>query len=239
LENLNFKLEEKNNYNNFFKNTSNIEDNKIKKIPLESNIRLRNEEINNKSNVDINIRKQSGIKTTTLGKRFETGNFKTNSISSAPDLLKLKNKAQVKIGFCLFLKSALCTLKTNSDILKNKIFLFMTDFYNERIDLMYYLETLNNLDKLKKLFLNDIHRKSLEICIKPDVLNEEQLKQLGYLKKENNELLEIQIIQYFKNKREKNSLETLDNKFLDIFPKYMIDQIKIDKEIKDALESAY
>jgi len=239
MKNLNFNLVEKNNYNNFFKNAFNNSDNENKQGHESSNNRIPNEELNQNSNAEINTLKHPDIKLMTVVRRKDAGNFKkNNSLTSSADLIKLKNKAQVNIGFWFYLKSAFCKLKTKSDLIKNKIFLFMTNFFNERIDLIYYLETLNNIDKLKKLFLNDIHKKSLEICIKPNVLNEEQLKQLGYFKKEKDELSEIKIIKYYRKKIENNYLETLDYKLLDILPKYLLDQIKFDTQSKDALESA-
>lgn len=207
-----------------------------KKSLYESNIKLKNEEFEKKLFSDLNPKKSNENNLPIVKKSYSLNLNNKNRKTNAFEQAKLKEKVQVNLGFFFYLKSSLCKLKNKSDILKNKIFLFMTNFFDEKIDLMFYLQTLNNFDKLKKLFLNETYIKVLELPIKPSVLDEELLRQFDYLKNENDKFTEFQLIEFFRNKVENKCLEPLDTKFLDLFPKFITNKIVNQKAFKDIIE---
>jgi hypothetical protein len=116
-----------------------------------------------------------------------------------------------------------CCKKTNAK--NNNIYNYALDYLTERLDIIYYLKSVEKLDKLKVLLLNYHQNVSLDYIKKPNINSQSYLDLLHInIKRDYNKEMD-ELVVYYKEKLEKNQMDNFDKQLIELMDPIMQNKI--------------
>jgi hypothetical protein len=140
---------------------------------------------------------------------------------------KHKHKKSISFGIWFHLKrnlfSCSCRKISPTDKKTDRVYSFLSNYIMERMDVIYYLKTLETIDRLKKIFLNVDQNLSLEFIKKPNLNNTDELEILEHELNKKTEINFWKLVEYYKQRIRSKEIDEIDEKLLN----FIDPQIKI------------
>lgn len=152
-----------------------------------------------------------------------------NLLISPKKILTLddKSKKQLQFGFYFLIKRILCNkFLSPSEIEKVKLYDFSKKYIMERFDVIYYLKTLEKVDRIKILLFNTCQNLTFDFIKKPNLHDKEELESLDMDLNPNKNENAYKIIDYYTDKVKSSTLDDYDRQLY-----YMLDS-NIKRHIK-------
>lgn len=140
-----------------------------------------------------------------------------NGDSSSLDRDRNREKNLSNFGLLFLIKKSICTgTLSPRERQFDEILLSSEKYYNNRLDIVTYIRTLESFDKIKYLLLNDYQKNSLDFTQKPNTKDLESLEfenNSEYMQSQN-KLKIREIVEYYNNIFKTESFSSIDKKLL-------------------------
>ncbi len=165
--------------------------------------------------------------------RLAEVNSNKNVISTCnpknPQKIYTKQSPNMTFLLSFIVKSFCCNRKTAKDKKKLQVYSNLKDFYIKRMDMIYYLRTLNAIEVTNSMLFNPNQKKLLEYPFKPNIFSIEDLHAFGMNKQEEASFPKSEITDYFAARIEKRKLDKYDRKIFKVLPKALLGEIDIEQ----------
>lgn len=162
--------------------------------------------IENKSQLPINLIKEESNVSPEKSIIEKKKNFVNLSIDNS------KN-----VDFDIMLKLRSCFTKKNSKIQKKKLnsYEFLNNYFNKRLDLIYYFKRLNKSDLMNSFIFTEMQNKTFDHLEKPNIFID---KEISLYEVNQNQDAISDITQHYQEKIKNNNLDDFDQKLLMLLP---------------------
>jgi len=121
------------------------------------------------------------------------------------------------VDFDIMLKLRRCFTKKNSKIQKKKLnsYEFLNNYFNKRLDLIYYFKRLNKSDLMNSFIFTEMQNKTFDHLEKPNIFID---KEISLYEVNQNKDPISEITQHYQQKIKNNNLDDFDQKLLMLLP---------------------
>jgi hypothetical protein len=132
-------------------------------------------------------------------------------------IFKFPNRPKNTIEFGLYysLKYTFCFWRKSTKE-KARIFRFLQNYLNERLDVIYYLRTLEILDRMKKILFNRHQNLSLDFLKTPNLYDQKELDSFDLDLNRNIDKKFNDLVLYYSQKIKNKELNEVDEKLLNM-----------------------
>jgi hypothetical protein len=123
-------------------------------------------------------------------------------------------KTSINFGIFFALKHTFCLWKTKNE--KVKIFKFVRNYLSDRLDVLHYLKTLENVDRLKTILFNQHQNLSFEFLKTPNLYNKDELESLHLDLNTNCDKNFNNLVGYYSQQMKNNEMTDTDEKLLNM-----------------------
>ncbi len=124
----------------------------------------------------------------------------------------------IEFGIIFWLKSMICTPSDKTGKKKVKILNDIMGFLNQRMDFLVYFKMQYSIDLANSLLFNSTQKKILDFAANPNVLYSEDINLYGLNKKIDDRLDYNEILNYYIEKKNENTLNDYDHGLIQILP---------------------
>jgi len=160
-----------------------------------------------------------------------TPNDKSTSNPKSPQKILTEESNNITFLLSFIVKSFCCNRKTAIDKKKLEVYSNLKDYYIKKMDMIYYLRTLNGIEVTNSMLFNPYQKKLLEYPFKPNIFNIEDLHAFGMNKQEEASFPQSEITDYFTKRIEKKKLDKYDRKIFKLLPKAITGELDIEPNI--------